>query len=305
MPIRANLSDLPKVNVEGNPPDACDFIRHLSTAIEETLRERDDDAHYGNDKVIGAHRAGNCTRALGYRAMNVPVTEPLTVADLWRFHLGHGAHDTYQASLSKLATPDSPWQHEVFVEYDLGSGYKLGCKIDSINEDQGEKVVVEAKSINGFGFKKQVGARGPAEGPKQGAFLQGAIGAFLVGADRLVVLSLSLELLSDAELAKLNVEQIDASKFIAAWIYERTEFEPAAAKTIERMRKVVAMVEAGTLPPRWTPNMPANARIIEPNGPRGHGKWVIANDGEIISAGTTWECGYCPYKTRCIEDGNS
>lgn len=184
-----------------------------------------------------------------------------------------------------------------------------------------KRIAIEVKTINGFGFKKSVGARGDAEGPRTGAIFQAALNGRALQADEVVVIYLSLECLSDRELkalvTKTGGEPAPHRKFLAEWTWSMEELNELVDRELKRLGKVIEMTDAVVaqmeqapeddipvrlLPPRSIPlEMPARGRVTDPS----KGTWQVEVDGNIMDAGSTWWCGYCDFKDRCIADGPS
>lgn len=159
---------------------------------------------------------------------------------------------------------------------------------------------IELKTIGGFGMKMLVGARGAAEGPRSSAFLQGALNGLASSADKVVIVYLSLENLSQREAEKLTANPKPWQKFAAEWSYEAEDFLPAAIKEVNRLKRIIEIVDEGGLPPRSIPiEIPAGARIFDPM----KGSWQVQDkDGMITDAGSWWGCQYCSFRDCCDED---
>lgn len=156
---------------------------------------------------------------------------------------------------------------------------------------------IELKTINGFGAKLAIGARGPAEGPRSSAILQGALNGLASGAGEVVVVYLSLENLSPREFQKIG-GHFSWQKFCAEWTFPSELFLPMAIREVNRMKRILEIIDEGQLPPRSVPDLPQGARIVDPR----RGTWQISQDGAITDAGSTWMCGYCSFTERCADD---
>jgi hypothetical protein len=248
--------------------------------------------------------AGSCGRQIGYRLTGEPVTEDLTVADHWRFGLGHLVHDQLQAVLQAAFGSNA----QVEVHTKLEGGMLAGhadveiAEAGRVNDGVGwtKRTSVEIKTINGFGFKKAVGARGPAEGPRTSAKLQGALNAKASDADELVILYLALELLSPREAKNIGADEV--GRFCAEWHYTRDEYMPWADAEHERLLNVIATVDAGGMPPAFIPfEMPEGAVVVDPI----KGMWQVKDFDVVTDAGSTWQCNYCPFQSVCSSDMQS
>jgi len=245
--------------------------------------------------------AAKCARALRYEIDGVPASNPPDVASQWSFRLGHLVHDEIQAALVEMF-PNCA----IEVKYpnpEVDGSFTLDAEIDWLTDDgeDAEAHVVEIKSINGFGFKKMIGTRGRAEGPRHSALLQLALnanatpycrGGWLIYA--------SLENISVGEAERNDLTVLD--RFLKVTWYPIDQLTPLAKLEEERFRQVLDEADAGTPTPRVIPDpdIPAGAVVTDPT--RGEWKVLDANGG-ILDTGTTWQCSYCNFRTTCIEDG--
>lgn len=252
--------------------------------------------------------AGKCTRQIQYAVIGADKTEPMTPAGYWVTGLGTIVHERWQEAMLK-AWPEA--EAEVKVRYeDFESSGHIDLVIPAKRQGDGAKltptVSLELKTINGWGFKQAVGARGAAQGPRHSHKLQCALNAVAADADEMVIVYLAMENISPAELKRLlgrepSFEWDDYRKFTAEWSYTREQFEPWAEAEMKRMTRVLEFTDDKQLVPRFEPEMPAGARIVDPS----KGTWQQVKDGSIVAAGSTWMCNYCSWRSRCIEDGPS
>lgn len=325
-PINSDLSGLPQGDkAEGRPPVAEPVIvqRLAWTWYERFLA---DDDHTPSARWW-ASLSGRCARSVGYdislvdakremaacptdeddlfakaaeRLEGAQPSDPPTIADAWRWGLGQMVHSALQEVLP-LAFPDAGIEIRVEIE-DFGSAHADAL----ITEPDGFKTWLELKTMNGFGFKLAATSfKGNPEGPRSGAVTQGAVGALAAEADRLIIGILSLECLSPDVAARNHLDE--TGRFAAEWHYSRDEYEPIARQEMKRARKIITLVDEGTLPPRHVPGeMPAGARITRPE----KSAWTLVDpeSGAILSAGEAWNgqfCNYCQWRSRCIGDGPS
>lgn len=307
MALAKDLSGLPSVAPHGEPPVKHPTIGPMlaqawADKFTDTEEHPFDLPMAGEGARIRHSWAGNCARQIGYRLTDTPVSNELTIADHWRFGLGHAVHDQLQQVVTD-AFPGATGEVEVFLEDGLLAGH-VDLEIDDVgyNGEDGldthTKISVELKTINGFGFKKAVGARGPADGPRTGAKMQGALNALAGDADEMVVIYLSMENLGPRERDKLGTDEI--GRFCAEWHYTREEWEPWAEAERDRLMGVIAEVDAGVIPPAYIPlEMPEGATIVDPV----KGTWTLLDAvGHVADAGSTWMCNYCPFQDQCITD---
>lgn len=232
--------------------------------------------------------AAMCARAIGYNVTGTEPSQKLTVADHWRFGIGTSVHEKWQDVIVE-AFPSAQVEVKVAIPEVPSAGH-----VDLWLED--EKEAVELKSINGFGFKMAIGARGAAEGPRKSAVVQGALNAKALDAQNMKVVYLSLENLSPRELEKVGTEEWQ--RFAAEWTFPRDAWEPIADQEIDRFQKILKVVDDGGLPPRAIPELPKGARIVDP----AKGAWTVETSDGIVASGSTWQCGYCPFQSLCCDD---
>lgn len=243
--------------------------------------------------------AGKCTRQIQYAVIGADKTEPMTPAGYWVTGLGTIVHERWQDAMLD-AFPGA--EAELKIRYD---GFESSGHIDLVIAGP-PRVSLELKTINGWGFKQAVGARGAAQGPRSSHKLQCALNAVGADADEMVIIYLAMENISPAELKRLlgrdpQFEWDDYRKFTAEWSYTREQFEPWAEAEMKRMTRVLEYTDDHQLVPRFEPEMPPKARIVEPE----RGMWTLVEDGNVMQMGRTWQCDYCPFRSRCIEDGPS
>lgn len=247
---------------------------------------------------LRASWAGDCARALAYHVKGVEITDPPTVADVWRFNIGTLLHNHIQASIM-AAFPGS--QIEVKVRFsEDGSGH---MDLLVVRPD-GTTVSVEVKTINGTGFRRMMQPGG--EGMRVKYLFQGAINAAAMDPqpDELVVAVFSLECLSPGEAGKLQVRN-EYERFACQWTYPKQTYTAIAEREIRRMQRVVELVDEsddGYLNvPRLLPDpkLPKH-RVSNPS--KGTLSILDRSGENEIGKGWAWNCGYCSFQQQCIED---
>jgi hypothetical protein len=305
MALKRDHSDLPPdLTPPGFPPDE---VPRYGMRLAQAWADRDipdgELAFAIPDTRWRLSWAGKCARDLGYWLKGETPSNPMSIADHWRTGLGKMVHSALQGYFTE-AYPGAEVEHVVDLR-DLseplnGSGH-IDIYVVKPSEAIPKTTVIEVKTINGFGFKRAIGARGQAEGPRSNALRQAAMEAYSVGAEELVIVYLSLELLSPQEFAKLGGVH-EVQKFLAEWTLLPEQYEKIAKHEIMRVRKVIELVDENLLPPRSIPDLPRGARVTDPE----RGTWQIKrDDGSVTDTGSTWMCGYCANRDRCIEDGAS
>ena len=155
MPIKKSIEDLPRSSdgAAGTPPSSNPFI---GEAVAEQLLNYDDPDHPRDLGLAipeagpyrGSYASKRCNRQLWYALTQTPESNPNDEASLWQFVLGHIVHDKVQSFANELFDGA-----EVEVNIDLNSiGIPGSAHADMVVEYKGKKILVELKSINGFGF---------------------------------------------------------------------------------------------------------------------------------------------------------
>ena len=304
--IKQSIDDLPRADrPAGNTPSTNNFlVQRIAEAWEKKNAEEYDRDLARAIPEAGPYRASyagvRCNRAMYYKMKGIEVSNPLSLADYWRFALGHTVHEMLQEIAADLF-PGA----EVEVVVDLNAaGIPGSAHADLVIQHEGKKIVVEIKSTGGFKFKMAATSfKGPAEGPSSGHVIQAGLTAEALGADGVIIAYLSLENVS-ANLAKAYSTG-DEGRFAAEWHYSTQELKPLLDTERTRVKNVLSAVNnpESRVPPRHIiePDIPAGAEITEPDS----GLWVKVVPGEraIEATGTTWHCGYCNFRDKCISDG--
>lgn len=330
MAIKQSAADIPREASAGNPPDEHPRYGQLLAQAWSAIN----DEHYHQKSRTDVPRyvrlswAGACARLVGYRLLDRPESNPPDLAAIWRMSLGTMVHELLQEALVR-AFPTAEIEKNIGAESDALFGFPVSGRTDVfLVDDDGKRIAIEVKSINGFGFKKSVGARGVPEGPRGSALYQAALNGRAHNADEIVIVYLSLECLSDRELTalvtKTGGEPIDIRKFVAEYTYSRADLDALVDAELKRLAKIVGMVDLraeaeqalaeqteggpsavldlAPLPPRSIPlSMPARARVTDPL----KGTWALVVEDNVLQAGESWECQYCSQQLRCAEDGPS
>lgn len=329
--IKQDNSTLPREASEGNPPDATPRFGQL---LAEAWSAMNDERYHQKsrtdvDRYIRLGWGGKCARDIGYRLLDVEPTNPSDMAGEWRMGLGTMVHELLQEAVMR-AFPGAEVEKVVGAEHDEIMGLPTSGRTDlfivtkAAPGELRKRIAVEIKTINGFGFKMAVGARGTPEGPRTGALFQAALNGRAHQADEVVVLVLSLECLSDRELESLVKKQGGTAdpwrKFLAEWTYPMSALDEMVDRELARLAKIVTMTDAAAearktaphlipaalLPPRSIPlEMPARGRVVDPGNGSKKGRWAVEVDGNVMDAGETWFCQYCDYRDRCVQDGPS
>lgn len=163
--------------------------------------------------------------------------------------------------------------------------------------------VAELKSVGGYAFKMAATAQsGPPEGPRYGAVLQGALAAWALGVDKLLVVNLSLECVSPNLARAYSTTSV--GRFAAEWKYTIDEMMDLLEHERDRINAAILANADGMLVARelHDPEAPVGAIISSP----ATSTWRVVVDGDVAQAGKMWGgqfCQYCPHFSRCCQDG--
>lgn len=300
MPLNRDLQDLSRsALVEARPPDAHPDILHLLMA---SWRQRDEATRtrpMSNTEARVRHsNAGRCARAIGYWLTGVEPSNPPSEADFYRFAIGRIVHDEWQqdevAALTEAGWTDLAPEAPCAIEH-FGRPLTAGhADLFGIDPD-GRRVMFELKTINGFGYKNLIGLGNDPAGPRPGDLTQGALNAYAMDCDRLVMVYLAMELIGPSIAARHNLPEI--SRFAAQFSFTRQQYTPIALAELDRLIEIVDAVELSQDPPRRIPDpsLPIDHEITNPK----RGAWQVEVDGYIMDSGTTWQCNYCPFQDHC------
>lgn len=288
MPINRDLSALPSATgPEGRAPDPSPrFVTALAQAWYDS-QDRSDRERAVPGTRFRASWAGKCSRDLWWSLRDEPLSDPPTIADVWRMELGKLVHEGLDEAIT-AAFPGA----EVEVKVDLRPTFDGSATVDVLLQTDSKLTLLELKTINGFGFKMAATSfKGPPEGPRDNAVIQAALAAEALGADELVVGYLSLENLSPS-MAPTYGDGSDIGRFAAEWTYLPAEYLPIAAQERKRVEWVFDQDE---VPDAF---VYVDGRTVKLSPP-GSGQWVVEAGGQITDTGKTWHCDYCWNRTKC------
>ena len=238
--------------------------------------------------------AGMCARKVAYMTLGEEKTDPPTTADYWRMGLGSVVHELLEPAIKTWLDNDDTVTVEEEISVKLGE-YGNGHIDLVLNTTDGKKIVLELKTINGFGYKMSVEKD---QGPRHSHVLQGSMYAHAVDADLLVIGYLSMENISPQRATSFGID--DIGRFASEWHYPKAEFTQWALDETARLEGIVLQVhETGDpkgIARRFAhsdPDIPFPAEISDPKS----GAWTSGT-----SFGKAWQCRYCDYQTRCIAD---
>lgn len=247
----------------------------------------------------GSYSSKRCDRALYYGMLGIEESNPPSLADNYTFMLGETIHEIMQENVQRV------WEGaQIEVATDLRPiGVHGSMSIDIVVPfGNGEELVVEAKSRNGFGFKRQTTTfNGPPEGPDDSHVIQMAMGVKArEKATAGAVVYWTLEKLSPDMAGKQA--NGDIGRVAAEWWFDREAAVAIADAETERIAMVREDVLVESPSPRFLHRPTHRAPLAEITNPN-NGAWRVMVGDEVVDHGTTWHCGYCPFRTTCISDG--
>ena len=238
--------------------------------------------------------AGMCARKVAYMTLGEEKTDPPTTADYWRMGLGSVVHELLEPAIKRWLDNDDTVTVEEEISVKLGE-YGNGHIDLVLNTTDGKKIVLELKTINGFGYKMSVEKD---QGPRHSHVLQGSMYAHAVDADLLVIGYLSMENISPQRATSFGID--DIGRFASEWHYPKAEFTQWALDETARLEGIVLQAHKHNDPKviarrfaHSDPDIPFPAEISDPR----NGAWTSGT-----SFGKCWQCRYCDYQTRCTTD---
>ncbi len=169
-------------------------------------------------------------------------------------------------------------------------------------------VVYENKLKSSFAFNMAVGVQrnfGKAKriepkGAPIEALVQAGMNALgieltyaLLPVNHIIVGVVTTEVLSVGMAESIDAD--DYEIFCVEETFTREEFEPLVKSEIDRLAIAYDVITMGNLPPRWV----ADTSLVE-----AHGVFDGFHNKEIEPEGSNWQCGYCPYRSLCVQDGS-
>jgi len=278
------------VEMEVRPmPDVAQAL--IDAWLAADSEARDSRQRSGTTSPFTASKAGSCARDLAYVAAGLEPSDPPGPAARWRMGIGTMVHDRL-AEARRRAWPDAVYE----PAFSIGDPPLVRGRGDVWLPET--RTAIEIKTINGFGFKRMIGARGTADGPRTSHVRQLALEAAGLGAAHGILVYLSLENLSGREAASAGRDD-EIAWFAEQYDFEADDLTAIADAELERLARIADYVKHGKTVPRRPPDLPGGAEITDP----AKGMWVRRGpDGAVLDTGTWWGCGYCWNQTRCVED---
>jgi len=309
MAIKKNLGDLPVVSTgNGVRPDTDPFIGRAIAKAWLDKNYQEGKAHAVEGSRFRFSMAGTCSRQLQYYINGEPVTNPPDAADAWRMGLGTMVHtaiqEYFEASMVNGVFDCNYYEVEMETKTSIpeisGSGHvDMFFTLFDKDSKPYRKVVVEIKTLNGFGFKvAATGFKGPAEGPRRDHIKQAALSAYALDADDVIMCYVSMENVSPS-IAGKYCDDPEFGRFTAQWTYSKAEWMPLAEAEIARVSSVLSQIDdpsGGLVEPTIENDNGLLVSITDP----ATGRWELMHEDTLIDSGRAWQCGYCRYRDTCI-----
>jgi hypothetical protein len=93
-----------------------------------------------------------CARKVAYETAGVEKTDPPSTADYWRMGLGSVVHELLKPAVDAWLAADDTVTIEEEISVRLGE-YGYGHIDLVLRTNDGKTIVLELKTINGFGYK--------------------------------------------------------------------------------------------------------------------------------------------------------
>ncbi len=255
-----------------------DLIKQIDEfIIEQNMQTRDTKE---NPNVFRASNALKCPRSLAFKMLGHP-GETIPARGLRVFKFGHLTEqmlvDYLEDPLFKKMFPKikfSDAQKE--VNYQLPSGVNIRGHIDGIISDEdGKTYVIDFKSINTMGFKRQKGAD------------------FLIEETYRAQANIYMYALGLHDSIFMFMDKNDCNMHIVHF-----KKDADLMKTIDKEFKQVYDAKEGMMPPRkFSPvTVPLNITAKQAETARKKGEHVE----EITKL--VWQCSYCSYKDECYPE---
>ena len=273
----------------------------IAAVVEDWWQDYVDSGKLERDFAIPGSRvraswAGMCAKRIAYEIHGVEITNPKTVADAWRFNIGSILHDHIQGFVQKRF-PDSLVEVKVQIG-EHGSGH-MDVLVSRKDGEVERRISIGLTTVNGFKYKQLVSREGPAHE----AVMQGALNAASMDPppDELMIAYFSLEVISPKQFLTMRGLTSEYNRFAAQWTFTREEYEQIARDELHRLNRIVALVDEhgpGAVP-RIIPDPDLPPHIVtEPL----KGNYVITQGSGRGAPGWAWQCGYCPFKSKCADD---
>lgn len=260
------------------------YARHLVETWAKKAEEAGPKPHAVPGTTMRHSMAGKCSRAIHYYLTETEVTNGFDLPAYWATGLGSAIHVWWQDTLRE-AFPSA----EVEVPCHIPEADSSGAADAVIVKEDGTRVLLELKTINGFGFKRM--AEG-GEGPRHGDYVQSCMNAYALKCDELVLIYLSLEAISRARASSRGLDEIE--RIAKEFRVEKVHFMPTALAELKRWESIR---ESGPDTPRYIPDPEYANDVVVADPSKGR---LVSGSGS--TAGYAWQCGYCGYQDKCCED---
>ena len=231
--------------------------------------------------------AGSCERQRAFNAINAKPTERRSAETMLAFELGNAIHASLQDMM--LALDDFDTQVEVPVDLSpMGVSLSGHCDA-SVTSKDGRNIVVEIKTMSGYGAVRTFGSE-----PKREHVAQAGLYAAGLGADGILIVYVAKEA---AYRKSAGVRPGE----VAQWYYELDEevypgesVRDVMQMELHRFSRVQRSIEQDQLPEPLVQDAENDYEMFRVDLP---------GPFDQPSKHHHWECRYCVYNTACVELG--
>lgn len=309
--MATDLSHLPRAApVKGGTPPVPHLPYGQAMADWLLAKRAAEDAEYAASHEgversrFSPFRSGSCSRALAYFSAGLDESNPMGLDGIWNTTLGSIVHDQLWQPAMKAAYGDACELEVPFTLDEVGGRGRADVVLNLFdNDDRPFRVVLEGKSVGGFGFKTHIGLQRDDPGPRSDALVQGSINGYALGADLVVLVDLAKECIGTDYARKAGfTDPTGLGRFYAEWHYTADEFMGIAASELQRIAGINRKVDehGPESVKRFIPgDMPPGAQIVDPPKKR----WELRSGDQVLDSGSAWPCAaYCSQRDRCHAD---
>ncbi len=228
--------------------------------------------------VFRASDAGSCIRKRVFSAIDTLETEEIAPTSLLAFEIGNAIHESIQEAL--LRSTDVMLEVETPIDLSTEALSLSGHTDGIITMDDGTKIILEIKTMAGFGARQTFGGS-----PKREHIAQAGMYALGVEADGILLVYVSKETVFKTPIKPGSVEQWYFGMDDEALPYESVR--EIAQIELDRFTDANGIFDSGMLPEALVPN--DAGELVRVDNPPGY-----------MSKGIKpWNCAYCNYNSIC------
>ncbi|MGA0270766.1 MAG: hypothetical protein ACO3ME_10755 [Ilumatobacteraceae bacterium] len=225
--------------------------------------------------------AGSCIRKRGFAAVGAVESNEIAPTSLLAFEIGNSIHDTLQEAFAGT----EGFQFAAEVPIDLSPlGVSLSGHCDGIiTMPNSRKIIVEIKTMAGFGFK--LAASGTSGGPKREHVAQA--GLYALGMDASAILLVYVSKEGDFRAGFKPGAVLQWEYDLDDEVFPGETVKDVAIAELDNFKLAESHLETGEIAPRLVPN--------------DAGELVEVDDvpAYMAKGAKPWQCAYCQYNDAC------